>query len=158
MVIGRGPLYTAYVLSNYGTALPGTSQHLFAFDPRSFSTLPIWAKKTLTSGGDDYGHLGLTFGRGESFLYAFSWYNSKATLSLLDLNGDSKWQYSTPDGSSSKSNLIQYKNMGADLDMVIATSGGIYINYNVVISSSVSPYSISTDSKTYRDPSPSTSR
>ncbi len=43
--------------------------------------------------------------------------------------------------------------------MVIAASGSSFINYNVVISSTSSPYSIeSGSSKTYRDPTSSTSR
>ena len=65
-----------------------------------------------------------------------------AILTLMDINGDSKWQYSTPDGDSSKNNLIEYEDIDSATDMVIATSGGSYINYNVVISSSASPYSI----------------
>jgi hypothetical protein len=41
--------------------------------------------------------------------------------------------------------------------MVIATSGSTYINFNLVISSTTSPYSV-LDSKTFRDPAASTSR
>ncbi len=37
------------------------------------------------------GHLGLTFGRRESFLYAYSFYDNKPILSLLDIFGNSKW-------------------------------------------------------------------
>ncbi len=42
--------------------------------------------------------------------------------------------------------------------MVIATSGHGYINYNVVISSTASPYSVSSGSKTYRDPTGNSNR
>jgi hypothetical protein len=38
--------------------------------------------------------------------------------------------------------------------MIIATSGGTYINYNRIFSSSTSPYSV-TSSLTYRDPTAS---
>ncbi len=93
MVLGRGTAAKAYVLSNYRTSTAEISQHLIAFDPLTFSTTPLWVKMTLVSGGSDHAHLGLTFGRGESFLYAFSFYNSKATLSLLDISGNSLWQY-----------------------------------------------------------------
>ncbi len=43
-------------------------------------------------------------------------------------------------------------------DMVIATSGSNYINYNRVISSSAAPYSIQAGSQTYRDPASSNYR
>ncbi len=72
MVVSSGVAAKAYVLSNYGS----TSQHFIAFDPLTPPTTPIWAKMTLVTGINYYGHLGLTFGRGESFLYAFSWYNN----------------------------------------------------------------------------------
>ena len=87
--------------------------------------------------------MGLVFGRSELFLYAFSWYNGLATVSLLDTAGNSLWQYSTPDGSSSNSSMIKYLQIDASTDMVIATSGYGYINYNRIISSSASPYSVS---------------
>ena len=140
MVVSSGAAAKAYVLSDYGTSSPGTSQHFVAFDPLTFSPAPIWAKMTSATGSDYGGHLGLTFGRGESLLYSFSWFNSMATLSLLDINGNSQWQYSTPDGSSTSNNMIQYKDIDSATDIVIATSGSSYINYNVVISSSASPY------------------
>jgi hypothetical protein len=69
----------AYVLTNYQTtslASSCTGQHLFKFDPLIFSTVPVWRRKTIGSlSGNDCGHLGLIFGRSESLLYAFSWYN-----------------------------------------------------------------------------------
>ncbi len=71
MVCGSGAAAKAYILSNYGAS----SQHLIAFDPLSFSTSPIWAKKPITALTSSSEHSGLTFGRGESFLYAFSWFN-----------------------------------------------------------------------------------
>ncbi len=141
MVVSSGAAAKAYVLSDYGTSSPpAISQHLLAFDPLTFSTAPIWAKSTIVTSSGSGGHLGLTFGREESILYAFSWFNSMATLSLLDIDGNSKWQYSTPDGSSTDNNVIQYKDIDSATDIVIATSGSSYINYNVVISSSKSPY------------------
>jgi hypothetical protein len=96
-------------------------------------------------------------------LYAFSWYDSKSTVSLLDTNGASWWQYSTPDGDNTYSNMIKYKQIldptGPPTDMVIATSGYSYINYNRIIHSSSSPYSVDTaSSKTYRDPASSSTR
>jgi hypothetical protein len=43
-------------------------------------------------------------------LYALSWYNSMSstTIILLDINGNTKWQYSTPDGGTNN-NMIKYK-------------------------------------------------
>ena len=62
-------------------------------------------------------------------LYAFSWYNGKSTVSLLDTIGNSFWQYSTPNGGS-LSNTIEYKAIDATNDMIIASSGSNMINYN----------------------------
>jgi hypothetical protein len=89
-------------------------------------------------------------------MYAFSWFNGFSTVSLLDSNGNSKWQYSTPDGGSTYSNTINYKEIGPSTDMVIATSGSTYINYNQIFhsasSSTTPPYSVNIiDSKTLRD-------
>jgi hypothetical protein len=89
-------------------------------------------------------------------LYALSWYNSMSTVILLDINGNTKWQFSTPD-SSTKSNMIKYKEIDESTDMVIATSGSSYINYNRIISSSTSPYSV-LETKTFRDPTSSSTR
>ena len=75
-------------------------------------------------------------------LYAFSWYNGAAVVSLLDTDGYSKWQYSTPEGNNTYSNMIKYLQIDGSTDMVIATSGNNYINYNRIISSSAS-YSVS---------------
>jgi hypothetical protein len=48
---------------------------------------------------------------------------------------------------------MAYKEIDASTDMVIATSGNSYINYNRIVSSSSSSYSVSsTDSKAFRDP------
>jgi hypothetical protein len=42
-------------------------------------------------------------------LYALSWYNSMSTtIILLDIDGNTKWQYSTPDGGTNN-NMIKYK-------------------------------------------------
>ncbi len=68
MIISSGPNPMAYVLSDYKNSLGCLGQHLFKFDPTSITVHPSsWTKKTV-----DCGHMGLTFGRGESFLYAFS--------------------------------------------------------------------------------------
>ena len=74
-------------------------------------------------------------------MYAFSWYNSLSTVTLLDTNGNSIWQYSTLDGGEN-SNIIKYKDIDTLTDMVIATSGYLYINFNRILSSSTSPYSV----------------
>jgi hypothetical protein len=83
----------AYVLSNYQDAtFSCTGQHLFKFDPRTITTNPYsWTKKTTGSITSNCGHLGLTFGRSESVLYAFSWFNSLSTVTLLDTVGNSIW-------------------------------------------------------------------
>jgi len=92
----------AYVLSRFRTSTTCSSQHFLKFNPLIFSETPVWAKKTLSSTSllpwADCSHLGLAFGRDENFLYAFSWYNAKSTISLLDSNGLSYWQYSSADG------------------------------------------------------------
>jgi hypothetical protein len=74
-------------------------------------------------------------------MYAFSWYDSKSTVILLDIDGNTKWQYSTPEGGVN-SNMIKYIEIDESTDMVIAISGSNYINYNRIISSSSSPYQV----------------
>jgi hypothetical protein len=96
---------------------------LFKFNPLNFLSAAAWIKKTIGSNRGNCGHLGLVFGRTESLLYAFSYYAWKSTVSLLDSDGNSLWQYSTPDGTENKSNMIKYKQIDAATDMVIATSG-----------------------------------
>jgi len=97
----------AYVLSKFQTSSLCSTQHFLKFNPLTFSASPVWAKKTLASTYmDDCSNLGLAFGRGENFLYAFSWYNSKSTISLLDTNGLAYWQYANGDGHSIYNNLI----------------------------------------------------
>ena len=59
--------------------------------------------------------------------------------------------------------MIKYKEIDAATDMIIATSGINYINYNMIIhstsSSTIPPYSVdSVRSKTFRDPSASSTR
>ena len=55
--------------------------------------------------------------------------------------------------------MIKYKQIDGSTDMVIATSGSSYINYNRIIHSSSSPYSFDTlSSKTYRDPTANSAR
>jgi hypothetical protein len=53
--------------------------------------------------------------------------------------------------------MIKYIEIDEWTDMVIATSGSNYINYNRIISSSTSPYQVS-NSQTFRDPTSSTDR
>ena len=90
-------------------------------------------------------------------LYAFSWY-AASTVSMLDSDGNSKWQYSTTHGHSTQSNMIKYKQIDAATDMVIATSGLLYINYNRIIHSSSSPYTVLTGAYTYRDSTANSAR
>ena len=107
MVISSGASPMAYVLSNYKTSSLCTGQHLFKFDPTTITTHPSsWTKKTTGSNTNNCGHLGLTFGRSESVLYAFSWFNSLSTVTLLDTAGNSIWQYSTTGGYQFEGNLI----------------------------------------------------
>jgi hypothetical protein len=59
--------------------------------------------------------------------------------------------------------MIKYKQIDAATDMVIATSGSTYINYNRIIHSAnpstTPPYSVDTvRSKTFRDPASSSTR
>jgi hypothetical protein len=53
--------------------------------------------------------------------------------------------------------MIKYKEINDTTDMVVATSGSTFINYNRIISSSTSPYYV-LDTKTFRDPTSSTTR
>jgi hypothetical protein len=53
--------------------------------------------------------------------------------------------------------MIKYKEIDESTDMVVATSGLTYINYNIIISSSNSPYPV-LDTKTFRDTISPTSR
>jgi hypothetical protein len=80
----------AFVLSNLmGPSLytcPG--QQLFSFDPLLFSSNPTWFLNTIAASGSACLHLGLTFGRNENLLYALSIYNSKSTIILLDIKGN----------------------------------------------------------------------
>jgi hypothetical protein len=53
--------------------------------------------------------------------------------------------------------MIKYKKINEYIDMIIAISGSNYINYFLIFSYSTSPYLVS-ENKTFRDPTPSTSR
>jgi len=65
---------------------------LFKFDPTTITAHPFsWTKKTIGSNTTNCGHLGLTFGRGESVMYAFSMYNSLSTVTFLDAAGNPIW-------------------------------------------------------------------
>jgi hypothetical protein len=55
--------------------------------------------------------------------------------------------------------MIKYKQIDAVTDMVIATSGFNYINYNRIFHSSSLPYSVNNAiSETYRDPAVNSNR
>jgi hypothetical protein len=57
-------------------------------------------------------------------LFAFSWYEGKSTVSLLDIaDGKSYWQYSTPNGHNNFNNRIRFKDINTTTDMIIASSG-----------------------------------
>ena len=70
MLVSSGSSPMAYVLSNYRIPLTYppwshcSGQHLFKFDPSTFSTAE-WILKTLGSSGNNCGHLGLVFGSTE---------------------------------------------------------------------------------------------
>jgi hypothetical protein len=97
----------AYILANYRTSTSCTGQHLFKFDPKTITAHPsAWTKKTVGTSTNNCGHLGLTFGRSEALLYAFSRYNVLSTITLLDIAGNSKWQYSATGGDEFEGNLI----------------------------------------------------
>jgi hypothetical protein len=48
--------------------------------------------------------------------------------------GNSLWQFRTPNGDDKNNNLIIYKSIDIDTDMILATSGSSKINYNRIIS------------------------
>ncbi len=94
-----------YVLSDYkDNNQVCTGQHFFKFDPKTITS--FWTKKTTGSSINNCGHLGLTFGRTESVLYAFSWFNYLSTVTMLDAAGNPIWQYSTTAGNRFEGNLI----------------------------------------------------
>jgi hypothetical protein len=91
IITSKGASPMTYVLSDYKANFTScTGQHFFKFDPKTVTAHPSsWTKKT--TGSTNCGHLGLTFGRGESLLYAFSFFNSQSTFTLLDISGNSLW-------------------------------------------------------------------
>jgi len=56
-------------------------------------------------------------------IYSFSWFRGYSTVSLLDTAGNSKWHCATPDGNYTLNNFIEYKQIDAATDMIVATSG-----------------------------------
>jgi hypothetical protein len=99
--------------------------------------MPVWAK--IATGSCN--HLGLIFGRTESLLYAFSYYNSMATLSFIDSEGNQKWSYALSSGADNS--LLYFKAIDVSTDMVFATSKeGNLIKYSRILSASASPYSV----------------
>jgi hypothetical protein len=84
----------AFILSDYIKSDNNDciSQHFLKFDPKTVTAHPsAWTKKLSGMSSNKCGHLGLVFGRRESFLYAFSLFNSQSTVSLLDTSGNSIW-------------------------------------------------------------------
>ena len=65
MLVSSGGSPMAYVLSNYHNPGLMSGQHLFKFDPLTFSSESVWIKQTLGSTINNFGHLGLAFGRSE---------------------------------------------------------------------------------------------
>lgn len=94
MIISSGPSPMAFVLSNKSPDINSCSGiRLFKFDPHLSSNMAVWARETISiaSTSNVCSHLGLVFGRNESFLYVFSLNLGKTTLSLLDTDGNSYW-------------------------------------------------------------------
>ena len=60
--------------------------------------------------------------------------------------GDSLWQFITPNGDNKNNNLIIYKSIDIDTDMILATSGSSNINYNRIISYASAPYTVNASS------------
>jgi len=56
---------------------------------------------------------------------------------MLDIDGNSLWQFSTIDGSNKKINVLKYKMINSTTDMIVATSA---LSINRIVSSSVAPY------------------
>lgn len=83
----------------------------------------------------------MTFGRDEKLLYAFS-KNTTSILTLLDTDGNIKWQLVVR-GFKLENSLIQYKALNSFSDMGVAVVGSTTLNFNRIISSSISPYSVS---------------
>jgi hypothetical protein len=94
MIISSGTSSMAYVLSNKSSDFNSCSAiRLFKFEPHLSSKMAVWVRETISNGYPSNGcyHLGLVFGRNESFLYAFSLNIGVNTLSLLDTDGNSFW-------------------------------------------------------------------
>ena len=61
---------------------------------------------------------------------------------MMDSDGNYKWAYAFWDGDSVYNNLIDYKAIDSNTDMLITTGGSGLINYNRIIASSISPYTV----------------
>jgi hypothetical protein len=92
------------------------------------------------------GQLGLTFGRNEVLMYAYSIFNGNGVVTLLDVNGNEKWYLTIADSIRTTNQLLEYKAINSAADMIIAISGNDYINYNRIISQSAPPYTVQTSS------------
>ena len=123
MAISKGPSPKAFVLTMYyDNTATGVNdcqgQIFFSFNPVTGD--PAWTKDSLGGQSSCY-NLGLTLGRDDLFLYAYSVYNLVSTLSLMGIDGSTKWQCTTQ--GANLNNLIQYKNLDASTDMVVVTDG-----------------------------------
>jgi hypothetical protein len=83
----------AYVLSHDKNIPSCSYQRLFKFNPLIFSSNADWSKRVVSL----CGNLGLTFGREEVLLYAYSGQGSSKAISLLDLNGNPMWYLNIAD-------------------------------------------------------------
>ncbi len=109
--------------------------------------MPSWAKKTIPSAsGKDCENLGVMFGRTENQLLFYSWYDGKNALSMLTSSGTWLWGVNLKDGDSVKNNMLAFSAVDSSTDVTIVTSGISIINYSLVVTSSVSPYSLKSSS------------
>jgi hypothetical protein len=82
IIISSGSSPTAYVLSLYKTSIYCNGNQVFAFDPLTFTSNAVWAKKT--SDNNCFSHSGITFGREETIIYAYSRYFDALIVSRID--------------------------------------------------------------------------
>lgn len=65
----------------------------------------------------------------------------------MDSDGDVKWSYGRP--SYNSNNMLYYKNIDANIDMIIAASGDSDLKLTRIISSITDPYLVDPVSKNY---------
>ena len=61
---------------------------------------------------------------------------------MLDINGYTIWNIFIPDNFADYNVLLEYNSISSSTDMIIATSGKDFFNYNRIISSSSHPYTV----------------